>query len=318
MDLAAGAFHGPERLLDPCGREKDGREHRPQGRLEPGPVTPMGQEKVPWKSTLKGRGPTGGASTGRSCATPGPRFRPNQRPMPDRRHYTFAPELQPPHTYEIGPAGLAYHPPGGPRREVAWEAIRYLEDVSGRKVDVVADDGAAPIPVYYGTRRFAELLGAVCGRLADLHDDRLAAAVTFRGSRSFLLHSAAVLGVFAVLVFGSPLVLEGRLLVWLFIVVATMPMAFHVLRQPHTVTPRKEGLEVKDFLRTRLIPWARITAIGLDLYGDKQTAYLCIRVQLTGGRRLTVLRLENLILLYLMMASRWKRFRAAPPTAPRD
>ena len=236
--------------------------------------------------------------------------------MSDRRHYTFAPELQAPHSYEIGPTGLAYRPPGGVRREVAWEAIRYLEDVSGRKVDVVADDDAAPIPVYYGTRRFAELLAAVCGRLADLHGDKLTDAVTFRGNRGFLLHSAAVLGVFAVLVFGSLLVLEGRLLVWLFIVVATLPMAFHVLRQPHTVTPRKKGLEVKDFLRTRFIPWARITAIGLDLYGDKQTAYLCIRVQLAGGRRITVLRLENLILLYLMMTSRWKRFRAAPAPAP--
>ena len=53
-----------------------------------------------------------------------------------------------------------------------------------------------------------------------------------------------------------------------------------------------------------------IEAIGFDLYGDRQTAYLCIRVKLTGGHRLTVLRLENLVLLYLMMTFHWERYRA--------
>lgn len=229
--------------------------------------------------------------------------------MPENQTYIFEPELQPPHTYEVGPEGLVYRPPGGGRRMVPWEAIRYLDDVSGRKVDIVAGDGAAPVPLFYGTDRFAELLAAVCARLAELHGDKLGTA-TFRGDRAYSVHRAAVLAVFAVLMFGGLVVLEARLLVWLFIVAATVPMAAYVLRQPHTVTPREDGMEVKDFLRSRFIPYDHIAAITFDLYGDRHTAYLCIRVRLTGGRRITVLRLENLVLLFLTLRTRWERWRA--------
>lgn len=235
--------------------------------------------------------------------------------MADTQRFIFEPEMHPPHAYHIGPAGFAYHPPGGGSRQVAWEAIRYLEDIPGRQVNLVAGDEAVPIPLYYGTRRFADLLAAVCARLAALHGDQLGGLHTFRGNRSYLAHSAAVLGVFAMLIFGSLVVLQGQLFVWLFLLAATLPMAVYILRQPHTVTPGESGLEVKDFLRTRFIPYAQITAIEFDLYGDRQTAYLCIRVKLVGGRRLTVLRLENLVLLYLVMTTRWRRYRAETASA---
>ena len=84
-------------------------------------------------------------------------------------------------------------PPGGALRKVAWGAIRYLEDVSGHKVDVVGEDEPTPIPIYYGTRHFTDLLTAVCERLAALHGDKLTGTPTFRGSRSFFAHSGAVL-----------------------------------------------------------------------------------------------------------------------------
>jgi len=230
--------------------------------------------------------------------------------MPDTRIYSYEPELQGPHTYELGAEGLVYRPPSGDRRVVRWTAIRYLEDISGRKVDIVADGDAARIPLFYGTRRFSDLLSEVCARLSELHGDQLAGPATFRGNRAFFAHTAAVLGVFGVLVFGSLVVLDGRMVVWLFIVAATLPMAIFVLRQPHTVTVGEDGLLVKTFLRPRLISYGDIAAIRFDLYGDKHTAYLCIRVELTSGRRVTILRFENLVLLYLMMTFNWQRYRA--------
>jgi hypothetical protein len=236
--------------------------------------------------------------------------------MTATQRYTFAPELQPPHTYEVAAGGLGYRPPGGQRRELPWEAIRYLEDVSGHKVEVVAGD-AATIPIYYGTHQFAHLLAEVCGRLAALHGDKLAETRRFQGNRGYFAHSGAVLVVFAVLLIGGWFVLEGRIAVWLFLAAALLPMALYVLRQPHTVTLLESGLEVKDYVRTRFIPYAQIASIRFDRYGDKQTAYLCIRVQLSSGRRLTLLRLENLVLLYLMMVFQWERRRAKPTPAPR-
>lgn len=236
--------------------------------------------------------------------------------MTDPQRYIYEPELQPPHTYEVGADGLGYRPPRGPRRQLPWEGIRYLEDIAGHKVAVVAEDTTGDIPIYYGTRHFADLMAEVCGRLAALHSDKLAGRRRFVANRSYVIHSGTVLAVFALLMVGGWFVLDGRIVVWLVLAAATLPMAIYVLRQPHTTTVSEEGIEVTNFLRTRFIPYSQISAIRFDRYGDKQSAYLCLRVQLVGGRRITLLRLEHLVLLYLMMILQWeRRWNKASPAA---
>lgn len=225
--------------------------------------------------------------------------------MPDANSYIFEPELHPPHTYVLDAHGVRYRPPGGDPVAVRWEDIRYLEDVSGRKVDIVAHGSAASIPIFYGTRDFPGLLATICARLAEQHRDKLRGVRTFRGNRAYYLHSVAVLSVFAVLILGGLIYLHDHIVVWLLILAMTLPMAVFILLQPHTVIPREEGLLLRDYLRTRFIAYEHITAMAFDLLGDKHSAYLCIRVRLATGRAIKIQRLENLVLLFLYMKTKW-------------
>ena len=242
--------------------------------------------------------------------------------MPESEIYFFQPEQHPAHTYELDATGLIYHPPGRESAAVRWDAISYLKDVPGQKVDIVIKDSPAVIPLFYATRRFAELLDSVCTRLADLHREQIGVR-TFSGQRSYLLHIGIVISVFALLIVFSTVKLRDFTVAWLFILATAVPMTVYLLRQPHTVTPEDDDLEIKDFIRTRIIDYARIHKLVFDLHGDQHTAYLCIKIQTTDGRKIKIQRFENLLLLYIFLKIKWdaargrtgRRFRPVDPSA---
>jgi hypothetical protein len=243
--------------------------------------------------------------------------------MTESEIYFFQPEQHPAHTYELDATGLIYRPPGRESVAVRWERIAYLKDVSGQRVDIVAADSPRRIPLFYATRHFAELLARVCNRLADLHREQIGVQ-TFSGHRSYLLHIGSVLALFALLIVFSTVYLHHFVVAWLFILATAIPMAVYLLRQPHTVTPGDDYLEVKDFIRTRIIDYARIQGLVFGLHGDQYTAYLCVKLQTADGRQIKIQRFENLLLLYIFLKIKWDaarrqggdgRLRAVDPAA---
>ena len=229
--------------------------------------------------------------------------------MPETQTYIFQPEHHPAHTYEIEPEGLIYRPPGRESVAVRWEQIRYLEDVVGRKVDVVTGDSAITIPLFYATRDFASLLTAVCARLVDLHREKIGVR-TFKGHTSYLVQIGTVLAFFAMMAVVGAVHLQRHTMVSLFLLATTLPMTVYLLRRPHTVTPNDTYLEVRDFTGTRRVDYARIRTLAFDLHGDKHISYLCLKIHLTDGRKLKMQRLENLVLLYIFIKTRWDAARA--------
>jgi hypothetical protein len=242
--------------------------------------------------------------------------------MTESEIYFFQPEQHPAHTYELDATGLIYRPPGRESVAVRWERIAYLKDVSGQRVDIVAADSPKVIPLFYATRHFAGLLAGVCTRLADLHRTQIGVQ-TFSGCRSYLLHVGIVLGIFALLIVFSTAFLRHFTTAWLFILATAAPITVYLLLQPHTVTPEDDYLEVRDFVRTRIIDYARIHKLVFDLHGDPHTAYLCVKIQMADGRKIKIQRFDNLLLLYIFLKTKWdaarrqtgKRFRPVEPTA---
>ena len=228
--------------------------------------------------------------------------------MPESEIYFFQPEQHPVHTYELDAIGLTYRPAGNAPIAVRWDAIAYLTDVSGQRVDIVATDSPQRIPLFYATRHFAELLARVCTRLADLHREQIGVQ-TFSGQRSYLLHIGIVIGIFALLIVFSTAHLREFTVAWLFILATALSMTLYLLHQPHTVTPGDDYLEIKNFIRTRIIDYARIHKLAFDLHGDGHTAYLCLKVQTADGRRIKIQRFENLLLLYIFLKIRWDAAR---------
>lgn len=230
--------------------------------------------------------------------------------MPETETFICQPEQHPAHAYELGATGLTYRPPDRAPVTVSWEEIDYLEDVSGRKVDVVVRDGPPTIPLFYATRDFAALLAGVCSRLADLHRTQIGVQ-TFSGRKSYLLHMGIVLGFLALLMLAGTVYLQRFTTARLFILATTLPMMVYLLRQPHTVTPGDDHLVVKNFIRTRVIEYAHIRSLAFDLHGDKHMAYLCLKVHLTDGRKVKIQRFENLVLLYIFIKTKWDAARGA-------
>lgn len=231
--------------------------------------------------------------------------------MVEPQIYIFEPEQRPAHTYLLDAAGLTYRPPGSAPAAVRWDAIRYLKDIPGQKVDIVVKDSATVIPLYYATRNFAELLAGVCAPLADLHREQIGVQ-TFSGRRSYLLQIGMVIAVFALLIGFSTVHLRQFTGAWLFILATTIPMTVYLLLQPHTVKTGDDHLEVRDFIRTRVIDYGHLSKLAFGLHGDKHTAYLCVKIHLADGRMIKFQRFENLVLLYIFIMTKWDAARGRP------
>ena len=96
--------------------------------------------------------------------------------MVEPQIYIFEPEQRPAHTYILDAAGLTYRPPGHAPAVVRWDAIRYLKDIPGQKVEIVIKDSATAIPLYYATRNFAELQPAAMTVLGPIRTPSAMAA----------------------------------------------------------------------------------------------------------------------------------------------
>ena len=228
--------------------------------------------------------------------------------MPETETFIYQPEQQPAHAYELDATGLTYRPPGHAPVTVRWNEIDYLEDVSGQKVHLVVKEPPQAIPLFYATRDFAGLLAGVCSRLADLHRAQIGVQ-TFSGRKSYFIHMGSALGILALLMLAGTVYLHRFTAAWLFILATTLPTMAYLLRQPHTVTPGDDHLVVKDFLRTRSIAYTRIRELAFGLHGDKHVAYLCVKIHLTDGRTIKMQRLENLVLLYIFIKTKWEAAR---------
>jgi hypothetical protein len=228
--------------------------------------------------------------------------------MLEQQTYIFESAQHPPHYYEVRATGLTYHPPGRKSIDVRWEDIKYLNDISGHKVDIVLNEASIAIPLFYATRDFPALLTAVCSKLAEVHHEKIGTQ-TFKGNVAYFVHSGLVLSAFLVLVLGSFFYLHRFTPLWLFILTVTLPMTGYILLQPHTVAPGDDTLFVRDFVRKRFIDYTRIKRVAFDVHGDQYASFLCILVQLTNGRKIKMQRFENLILLYIFIQTKWLRSR---------
>jgi len=240
--------------------------------------------------------------------------------MPEPQTYIFESDQHQPHYYEVRASGLTYRAPGRPTIDARWEDIKYLNDISGHKVDIVLDEAPLIIPLFYATRNFPALLTTVCSQLAELHRDKIGTQ-TFKGNLAYFVHSGLVLGVFLVLVVGSFFYFYRFTPVWLFVMTVTLPMIGYILLQPHTVAPGDETLFVRDFVRKRFIDYTLIKRVTFDVHGDQYAAFLCILVHLSNGRKIKMQRFENLILLFIFIQTKWhnaqeKTSGQAPPATP--
>jgi hypothetical protein len=99
--------------------------------------------------------------------------------------------------------------------------------------------------------------------------------------------------------------LQSHTMVGLLLIATTLPITVYLLRQPHTVTPNDTHLELRDFTGTRRVDYTSIRTLAFDLHGDEHISYLCLKIHLTDGRKLKMQRLENLVLLYIFIKTRW-------------
>ena len=223
--------------------------------------------------------------------------------MSEMQTFFFEADRYQVYSYKLGEEALIFQPPGRKEMVVPWEQIRYLEDVSGRKVNIVLNDTAVIIPVYYAMDKFSDLLETVCSRLAQVHQTQIGVQ-TFQSDRTYQVHRGIVLGFFALLVLVAIFHFNHFPWVGLFVTVATLPMVLYIILQPHTVIPTEDALVVRDLIRQREISYGHVARMGFDLHGDAADAYLCIRIHLTKGRQIKIQRLENLILLFIFITSK--------------
>ena len=114
----------------------------------------------------------------------------------------------------------------------------------------------------------------------------------------YLLHFKFVIAVIAVSLV-SGLLLGKVLFITLLVLFAPLGVLIH--RQPISLTLEDHRLTIRNLLKQRAVNYAEIQHIAFELTHNDYGNTLCILIHLKNSTRITIKRIENIILFFIML-----------------
>lgn len=198
--------------------------------------------------------------------------------------------------YDVHEDGLIYRPDNDEKFSFSWRDIQYIEDHSGGRVDIVLNE-QKEVPVRYATHDFSVLLKTICLKLSGIHKESFH-SYKFKLTLKDSLHLSAVILVLLLSFICSFLASKV-----LFILLLTLfvPVGIFVQRQPISLTIDNHTLTVRDLFITRAISYNEIQNIDFEVNSNDYGSTLCILINLRNRKRMTIKKIENIILFFIML-----------------
>ena len=198
--------------------------------------------------------------------------------------------------YDVHENGLIYRPDSDEEFSLSWQDIQYIEDRSGERVAIFLDQ-QKEIPVRYTTNEFSVLLKTICLKLSEIRKESFYSH-KFTLTLKYLLHlcfviSVLVLSLISILIVGNAL--------FFMLLILFVPIGIFIHRQPIALTLDNHSLTVHNLLIKKAINYNEIQNIDFEVKTNDYGSTLCILINLKNGKKMTIKKIENIILFFIML-----------------
>jgi len=177
-----------------------------------------------------------------------------------------------------------------------WSDVKYIEDRTRGWIVIVLEN-LEEIPIKYTTKDFPVLLKTLCLRLSDNRKDDFRDQ-TFRLTSKYLfqLRIVVVMLVLAVIV-SIPL----STVLSLSLLSLSIPLGVFFQRQPVSLTLDSRCLTLNYLHKQTALNYHEIVDADFEVLTDDYGSTLTIRITLKGRKDLTIRKLEDIIVFFVML-----------------
>ena len=198
--------------------------------------------------------------------------------------------------YDVHENGFVYRPPSDEKISLSWRDIHYVEDRSGYRVDIFLNN-KKEVPVRYTTNEFSVLLKTICLKLSGIHQESFHSH-KFKLTLKNSLHLSTVILVLLLFLICS---LLANKVLFALLLTLFVPVGMFIQRQPISLTIDNHTLTVRDLFVTRAISYNEIQNIDFEVNSNDYGSTLCILINLKKGKKMTIKKIENIILFFIML-----------------
>lgn len=199
--------------------------------------------------------------------------------------------------YDVHEHGMVYRPDNDDgKTSFVWGNVSSIEDRSRGWIFIVLND-QKEIPIRYTTNNFEVFLKTICLRLSDNHKEDFRTQ-DFRLTPKYLyqLRLVVLLLVLAIIVSFQLSTLLSFLLLTLFI-----PLGVFFQRQPISLTLDDHCLTLHYLHKQKAIDYKEIVDADFEVVTNDYGSTLTIRVRLKGGKTITIKKLEDSIVFFVLL-----------------
>lgn len=199
--------------------------------------------------------------------------------------------------YDVHENGMVYRSDSKEgKTRFLWSNVKYIEDRARGWIFIVLEN-LEEIPINYTTKDFPVLLKTLCLRLSDNRKDDFRDQ-TFRLTSKYLfqLRIAVVMLVLAVIV-SIPL----STVLSLFLLSLSIPLGLFFQRQPVSLILDNRCLTLNYLHKQTAIDYHEIVDADFEVLTNDYESTLTIRIKLKGRKDLTIRKLEDIIVFFVML-----------------
>lgn len=198
--------------------------------------------------------------------------------------------------YDVHENGMFYRPDSGEEISFIWRDIKYIDDRSGDRVDIILYN-LKEVPVKYTTNEFPVFLKTICLRLSDIRQEDFRCQ-NFPLTSKYLFHlSIAVSVLMLSLIISFPV---SKALFFLLLTL-TIPLGIFFQRQPISLTLDNHRLTFHHLNKKIAVNYHEILSINFFILNNDYGSTLGILINMKNRKNITIKKLEDIIIFFIML-----------------
>ena len=198
--------------------------------------------------------------------------------------------------YDVHENGMFYRPGSDEEFGFIWRDIKYIDDRSGDRVDIILYN-LKEVPVRYTTNEFPVFLKTICLRLSDIRKEDFRCQ-NFPLTSKYLFHlSIAVSVLVLALIVSFPV---SKALFFLLLTL-TIPLGIFFQRQPISLTLDNHRLTFHHLRKKIAVNYDEIEDINFEVLNNDYGSALGISITMKDRKDITIKKLEDIIIFFIML-----------------
>lgn len=198
--------------------------------------------------------------------------------------------------YDVHENGMIYRPDNDEKIRFIWSDIKYIEDISGDRIDIILNN-LKKVPVKYTTNEFPVFLKTICIRLSDIRKENFRFQ-KFPLTSKYLFHLIIAVSLLVLsLIISFPVSKTSFFL----LLTLSIPLGIFFQRLPISLTLDNHRLTIHYLHKKTVINYHEILDIDFKVLKNDYGSTLGILINLKNRKDIIIKKLEDIIIFFIML-----------------